>query len=97
MRVPMPVLSSIRSVLVFTRPSQSGDVSYLRLLSLLHERILTLLLPALLVPGEVFWASDLIQGLLVKSTDVDFRRCSDHVSSVHSSDGHSVDFEGTGD
>ena len=70
--------------------------SYLLLVSLLHESLLTLLLPALLLPSKVLWAGDLIHGLLIQSADIDFRRRSDDISGVHSSDGYAVDLEGTG-
>jgi hypothetical protein len=70
--------------------------SYLRLLSLLGKGLFTLLLPALLFPGEIFWAGDLVQCLLVQAADVNFRRCSNHISGVDSSEGDAIDLEGTG-
>ena len=66
------------------------------LFSLLHERILALLLPALLLPSKIFRACDLVQGLLVKAANVNFRRGGNDISCVDSSDRHAIDFKGTG-
>jgi hypothetical protein len=71
-------------------------VPYLWLLSLLCKGLFALLLPALLLPGKVLGAGDLVQCLLVKPADIDFRRCGNDVSGVHSADGHSVDLERAG-
>jgi hypothetical protein len=72
------------------------DQSYLWLLSLLQESVLALLLPALLLPGKVLGAGDLVHRLLVKTANVDFRRRGNHVSRVHPSEGHAIDLERSG-
>jgi len=71
-------------------------MSYLGLLSLLEESLLTSLLLGLL-GGEVLGLRDLLNLLLVEARDVDLVRGSDDVSGVDSSERDTVDLEGAGD
>ena len=71
-------------------------VSYLGLLSLLEESLLTSLLLSLL-GGEVLGLGDLVNLLLVEAGDVDLVGGGDDVSGVDSSQGNAVDLEGAGD
>lgn len=70
--------------------------TYLGLLSLLEESLLSLLLVLLLL-GEVAGGGDLLDGLAVNAADVHALAGGDHVASVHPSEGDTVDLEGTGD
>lgn len=70
--------------------------TYLGLLSLLEESLLSLLLVLLLL-GEVAGGGDLLDGLAVNAADVHALAGGDHVASVHPSEGNTVDLEGTGD
>lgn len=70
--------------------------TYLGLLSLLEESLLSLLL-ALLLLGEVAGGGDLLDSLAVNAADVHALAGGDHVASVHPSEGNTVDLEGTGD
>lgn len=70
--------------------------SYLGLLALLEESVLTGLLLGL-VGGEVLGLRDLVDLLLVEAGDVDLVGSGDDVSGVYSSQGDTVDLEGSGD
>lgn len=70
--------------------------TYLGLLSLLEESLLGLLLSLLLL-GEVVGSGDLLEGLGVNTADVDTGAGGDHVTSVDTAEGDTVDLEGTGD
>lgn len=72
------------------------ESSYLGLLSLLEESLLTSLLLGLL-GGEVLGLGDLLNLLLVEAGDVDLVGGGDDVSGVDSSQGDTVDLEGAGD
>jgi hypothetical protein len=79
-----------------TRQKEEAALPYLWLLALLQECIFALLFPALLLPGKVLGAADLLQSLLVNAANVDLCGCGNDVSCVHSADGHTVDLEGAG-
>lgn len=70
--------------------------SYLRLLALLEESLLTGLLLDLL-GGEVLGLRDLVNLLLIQAGDVDLVGGGDDVSGVDPAQGHTVDLEGSGD
>jgi hypothetical protein len=69
--------------------------THLRLLALLEERVLTRLVGSLVL-GEVVACAGLLQNLLVYALQVDLGRGGDDIASVYSSQGNTVDFEGTG-
>lgn len=70
--------------------------TYLGLLSLLEESLLTSLLLGL-VGGEVLGLRDLLNLLLVEAGDVDLVGCGDDVAGVDAAEGDAVDLEGAGD
>lgn len=74
----------------------SSQFTYLGLLALLEERILTRLAGSLVL-GEVAVGADLLQDLLVDSLEVDLGGGSDNVSGIYPSQRNAIDFEGTGD
>jgi hypothetical protein len=96
--------SSTRSFAVsfFCRRSQydthEGVITctYLRLLALLEERILTRLVGGLVL-GEVAVLADLIQNLRVDALQVDGGGGCDDIAGVDPSQRNAVDFERTGD
>jgi hypothetical protein len=69
--------------------------THLRLLALLEERILTRLVGGLVL-GEVVGRAGLLQNLLVYALEVDLGGGSNDIAGVYSSQGNTVDFEGTG-
>jgi hypothetical protein len=69
--------------------------TYLGLLALLEESILTRLVGGLIL-GEVAVLASLLHNLLVYALQVDAGRGGDDISGVYSSKGNTVDFEGTG-
>jgi hypothetical protein len=75
--------------------AEAGN-SYLGLLSLLEESLLTGLLLGLL-GGEVLGLGNLIHLLLVKTGEVNLVGGGDDVSGVNPSQGYTVDLEGAGD
>jgi hypothetical protein len=75
-------------------PAQSWD-TYLGLLALLEERILTRLVGSLVL-GEVTVLAGLLDDLLVYALQVDLGGGGNDISGVYSSKGNTVDFEGTG-
>jgi hypothetical protein len=87
-------------------PSSIGAVSacavqairstYLGLLALLEERVLTGLVGRLVL-GEVAVLANLVQNLRVDTLQVDRGRGSDHISGVYPSQRNAVDFERSGD
>jgi hypothetical protein len=70
--------------------------SYLGLLSLLEESLLTSLLLGL-VGGEVLGLGDLLDLLLIEAGDIDLVGGGDDVAGVDSSEWDAVDLEGAGD
>ncbi|KAH9882113.1 hypothetical protein J1614_001285 [Plenodomus biglobosus] len=70
--------------------------TYLGLLALLEERILTRLVGSLVL-GEVTILASLLQNLLVYTLDVDRGGSGDNIAGVYPSQGNTVDFEGTSD
>jgi hypothetical protein len=70
--------------------------TYLGLLALLEERVLTRLVGGLVL-GEVTVLADLVQNLRVDALQVDRGRGSDDISGVYPSQRNAVDFEGSGD
>ena len=70
-------------------------MSYLRLLALLEEGLLTGLLLSLL-PGEVGGLGDLVDLALVETVQVNLVGGSDDVSRIDPSQGDTVDLEGAG-
>lgn len=70
--------------------------TYLRLLALLEERILTRLVGGLVL-GEVTVLADLVQNLAVDTLDINLGRGRDNVASVYPSQRNAIDFERTGD
>lgn len=72
-----------------------GGKSYLRLLALLEEGLLTGLLLSLL-PGEVGGLGDLVDLALVETVQVNLVGGSDDVSRIDPSQGDTVDLEGAG-
>ena len=74
----------------------SGGCTYLGLLALLEERILTRLVGSLVL-GEVAVLADLVQNLGVNALQVNGGGGSDDISGVYPSQRNAVDFEGTGD
>ena len=70
-------------------------LSYLWLLALLEESLLTLLL-ALLLPGEVVLATNLLNNGTVNTADVDLGLGCDNVAGVNSSERNAVDLEWSG-
>jgi hypothetical protein len=69
--------------------------TYLGLLALLEERILTRLAGSL-VGGEVTILAGLVKDLLVDTLQINRSRGSDDIAGVYPSEGNTVDFEGTG-
>lgn len=69
--------------------------TYLGLLALLEESILTRLVGGLVL-GEVAVLAALLHNLLVYAAQVDAGRGSDDISGVYAAKGNTVDFEGTG-
>lgn len=78
-------------------PTDYDDHAYLCLLSLLEESLLTLLLLALLFPGEVLGLGDLFEHLGIQTAEIDFCGGRNDISSIHSSDGNAIDLEWAGD
>jgi hypothetical protein len=70
--------------------------TYLGLLALLEERVLTRLVGGLVL-GEVAVCADLVQNLRVDALQVDRGGGSDDISGVYPSQRNAVNFEGTGD
>jgi len=70
--------------------------TYLRLLALLEERILTRLVGGLVL-GEVAVLADLVYDLLVDTLQINLGGGSDNISCVYPSQRNAVDFERTGD
>lgn len=77
--------------------SGCGMVSYLWLLSLLEESLLAGLLLLGLLANKVLGLGDLVDLLGVDTGQVNLLGGGDDVSGVDSSQGHTVDLEGTGD
>jgi hypothetical protein len=77
--------------------SRSSSIvnTYLGLLALLEERILTRLVGGLVL-GEVTVLASLLDNLLVYALQVDLGGGGNDISGVYSSKGNTVDFEGTG-
>ena len=73
-----------------------AELSYLGLLALLEESVLTLGL-GLLLSGEVGVATNLLNDRRVNAGDVNLGACCDNVAGVDASEGDTVDLEGTGD
>lgn len=71
------------------------SITYLGLLALLEEGLLSLPLLALLL-GEVVGSGSLLDGLLVNTGDVDALAGGDHIAGVHPSERDTVDLEGAG-
>ena len=69
--------------------------THLRLLALLEERVLARLVGGLVL-GEVVGRAGLLQNLLVYALQVDLGGGGDDIAGVYSSQGNTVDFEGTG-
>lgn len=78
-----------------TRHFLSANHTYLGLLALLEESLLGLPLLALLL-GEVVGSGGLFEGLLVDTANIHALARGDHIASVNSSQGDTVDLEGTG-
>jgi hypothetical protein len=76
--------------------SQVDFGTYLGLLALLEESLLSLLL-GLLVLGEVSGSGGLLKGGSVNTADVDLGGGGDNVAGVHAAEGNTVDLEGAGD
>lgn len=74
----------------------SSCQTYLGLLALLEERVLTRLVGGL-VFGEVAVLADLAQDLLVDALDINLGRGRDNVAGVYPSQRNAIDFERTGD
>jgi hypothetical protein len=68
--------------------------THLRLLALLEERVLTRLVGSLVL-GEVVACAGLLQNLLVYALQIDLGRGGNDIAGVYSSQGNTVDFEGT--
>jgi hypothetical protein len=81
---------------VLSVPCWAVRSTYLGLLALLEERVLTGLVGRLVL-GEVAVLANLVQNLRVDALQVDRGRGSDHISGVHPSQRHAVDFERSGD
>lgn len=73
-----------------------GGTTYLGLLALLEERILTRLVGGLVL-GEVAVLASLLQNLLVYTLDVDAGGGSNDIAGVYPSQRNAVNLEGTGD
>ena len=73
-----------------------SEMSYLGLLALLEESLLTLGL-RLLLSGEVGVATDLLDDGRLDARDVNLGACCDNVAGVDASEGNTVDLEGAGD
>lgn len=73
-----------------------SELSYLGLLALLEESVLTLGL-RLLLSGEVGVATNLLDDRRVNAGDVNLGACCDNVAGVDASERDTVDLEGTGD
>lgn len=69
--------------------------SYLWLLALLEESLLSLLLVTLL-PSKVLITSNLINLLLVNTSQINLLGCSDNVTGVDAAEGNTVDLERAG-
>jgi hypothetical protein len=78
------------------RACNAFHLTYLRLLALLEERVLTRLVSSLAV-GEVAVLADLVQNLGVDALQVNRGGGGDNISGVYPSQRNAVDFEGTGD
>lgn len=78
------------------RACNAFHLTYLRLIALLEERVLTRLVGSLAV-GEVTVLADLVQNLGVDARQVNRGGGSDNISGVYPSQRNAVDFEGTGD
>jgi hypothetical protein len=72
-----------------------GTFSYLSLLSLLEELLLSLLLVTLL-SRKVLVTSDLINLLRINTRQINFLGCGDNVTGVDSSQRNTINLEGTG-
>ena len=70
--------------------------THLGLLALLEERILARLVGSLVL-GEVAVLAGLLQNLLVYTAEIDTGGGGDDISGVYSSEGNTVNFEGTSD
>lgn len=70
--------------------------SYLWLLALLEESLLSLLLVTLL-PSKVLITSNLINLLLINARQVNLLGSSDNVAGIDAAEGNTVDFERAGD
>jgi hypothetical protein len=69
----------------------------LRLLALLEETLFAALLVGLLVARKVLLVRHLLEGLAGNAFDGDGGAGGDHVAGIDAAEGHTVDFEGTGD
>lgn len=76
--------------------SNAHPWTYLRLLALLEERVLTRLVGGLIL-GEVAVLADLVQDLRVDALQVNLGRGSNNISGVYPSQRNAVNFERTGD
>jgi hypothetical protein len=82
--------------LLVSSPSTIVRSTYLGLLALLEERVLTRLVGGLVL-GEVAVLADLVQDLRVNALQVNGGGGSDDISGIYPSQRNAVNFEGTGD